>query len=104
MTAFIEIDPNNYAARIQDAQKFLATAKDALNKAGFEGSGGPSRRSHFAIHERYEDRRCVVDTTRGLKRPANPEPAASVAALKAGALGKGGSKFRSTSATPADRS
>ena len=40
MTAFIEINPNNYAARIQDAQKFLATAKDALNKAGFEGGGG----------------------------------------------------------------
>src|SRR5438552_2465485 len=40
VTVFIEIDPNNYAARIQDAQKFLATAKDALNKAGFEGAGG----------------------------------------------------------------
>src|SRR5213592_3635648 len=40
VTAFIEIDPNNYAARIQDAQKFLAAAKDALNKAGFEGAGG----------------------------------------------------------------
>src|SRR5213592_2099680 len=40
VTAFIEIDPNNYATRIQDAQKFLATAKDALNKAGFEGAGG----------------------------------------------------------------
>src|SRR5258706_15079379 len=40
VTVFIEIDPNNYAARIQDAQTFLATAKDALNKAGFEGAGG----------------------------------------------------------------
>jgi uncharacterized protein (UPF0210 family) len=40
VTAFIEIDPHNYAARIQEAQKFLATAKDALNKAGFEGAGG----------------------------------------------------------------
>src|SRR5207247_2332159 len=40
VTAFIEIDPGNYAARIQEAQKFLATAKDALNKAGFEGGGG----------------------------------------------------------------
>jgi uncharacterized protein (UPF0210 family) len=40
VTVFIEIDPNNYAARIQDAQKFLAAAKDALNKAGFEGAGG----------------------------------------------------------------
>jgi len=40
VTAFIEIDPNNYAAQIEDAQKFLASAKDALNKAGFEGAGG----------------------------------------------------------------
>src|SRR5215510_8757814 len=40
VTAFIEIDPSNYAARIEDAQKFLAAAKDALNKAGFEGAGG----------------------------------------------------------------
>ena len=40
VTAFIEIDPNNYAARIQEAQRFLATAKEALNKAGFEGAGG----------------------------------------------------------------
>src|SRR2546430_9887258 len=40
VTAFIEIDPNNYAARIQEAQKFLVIAKDALNKAGFEGAGG----------------------------------------------------------------
>jgi len=40
VTAFIEIDSGNYAARIEDAQKFLAAAKDALNKAGFEGAGG----------------------------------------------------------------
>src|SRR5436309_2093922 len=40
VAVFIEIDPNNYAARIQDAQQFLAAAKDALNKAGFEGAGG----------------------------------------------------------------
>src|SRR5262249_62047673 len=30
----------NYAARIKEAQKFLATAKDALNTAGFDGAGG----------------------------------------------------------------
>jgi uncharacterized protein (UPF0210 family) len=40
VTAFIEIDSSNYAARIQEAQKFLATAKEALNKAGFDGAGG----------------------------------------------------------------
>jgi uncharacterized protein (UPF0210 family) len=40
VTAFIEIDPSNYADRIQEAQRFLATAKEAMNKAGFEGAGG----------------------------------------------------------------
>src|SRR5215471_586982 len=40
VTAFIEIDPSNYAVRIQEAQRFLASAKEALNKAGFEGAGG----------------------------------------------------------------
>src|SRR5262252_8396526 len=40
VTAFIEIDSTNYAARVQEAQKFLAAAKDAMNKAGFEGAGG----------------------------------------------------------------
>src|SRR5215831_3518061 len=40
VTAFIKIDPGNYAARIEEAQKFLASAKEALNKAGFEGAGG----------------------------------------------------------------
>ena len=40
VTAFIEIDPSNYGVRIQEAQRFLATAKEALNKAGFEGAGG----------------------------------------------------------------
>src|SRR5579884_2913601 len=40
VTAFIEVDSGNYAARIADAQKFLAIAKEALNKGGFEGAGG----------------------------------------------------------------
>ena len=40
VTAFIEIDPSNYGVRIQEAQRFLVTAKEALNKAGFEGAGG----------------------------------------------------------------
>ena len=40
VTAFIEIDPNNYVARVEQAQRFLATTKEALNKAGFEGAGG----------------------------------------------------------------
>jgi uncharacterized protein (UPF0210 family) len=40
VTAFIEVDQKNYAQTIEDTQKFLAGAKDALNAAGFEGAGG----------------------------------------------------------------
>src|SRR5271167_866745 len=40
VTAFIEVDRNNYALKIEETQKFLAVAKDALNAAGFEGAGG----------------------------------------------------------------
>jgi uncharacterized protein (UPF0210 family) len=40
VTAFIEIDRSNYAERVGEAQKFHAVAKDAFNRAGFEGAGG----------------------------------------------------------------
>lgn len=40
VTAFIEIDRQNYAAKVAEAQTMLAAAKAALNKAGFEGAGG----------------------------------------------------------------
>jgi uncharacterized protein (UPF0210 family) len=50
VTAFIEVDRNNYAARIEDAQKFLASAKDALNKAGFEGGGARITTQPFLVY------------------------------------------------------
>jgi uncharacterized protein (UPF0210 family) len=50
VTAFIEIDRNNYAARIEEAQKFLAAAQDALNKAGFEGAGGRLTTQPFPLY------------------------------------------------------
>lgn len=40
VTVFVEINRDNYAERISDAQQFLAGAKDAFNHAGFEGAGG----------------------------------------------------------------
>ncbi len=40
VTAFIEIDKANYNAKIDEAAKFVVTAKTALNAAGFEGAGG----------------------------------------------------------------
>jgi hypothetical protein len=36
VTAVTEVDPAKPTASIEDAQKFLASAKEALNKAGFE--------------------------------------------------------------------
>jgi len=56
VTAFIEVDPKNPAASIQDAQQFLAGAKEALNKAGFEGGGGRITTQAFPLY------------TKGMKR------------------------------------
>jgi uncharacterized protein (UPF0210 family) len=40
VTAFIDVDKTDYAARMDEASKFLNTAKSALNAAGFAGAGG----------------------------------------------------------------
>ncbi|MGZ5921044.1 MAG: hypothetical protein ACXWLT_04685, partial [Rhizomicrobium sp.] len=40
VTAFITIDKDNYAARMDETAQFLSAAKTALNQAGFPGAGG----------------------------------------------------------------
>jgi uncharacterized protein (UPF0210 family) len=40
VTAFITIDKDNYAAKMEETATFLNTAKTALNEAGFGGAGG----------------------------------------------------------------
>jgi uncharacterized protein (UPF0210 family) len=40
VTAFIDVDKDDYAARMDEASRFLATARTALNEAGFPGAGG----------------------------------------------------------------
>ena len=40
VTAFITIDKDNYAARMDETAQFLAAAKTALNQAGFPGANG----------------------------------------------------------------
>ena len=40
VTAFITIDKDNYAARMDEAAQFLSAAKTALNQAGFAGANG----------------------------------------------------------------
>src|SRR5580704_3645692 len=50
VTAFIEVDSNNYAAKIEETQKFLKSAKTALNAAGFEGAGGRITTQPFPVY------------------------------------------------------
>ena len=40
VTAFITIDKDNYAARMDETAQFLSAAKTALNQAGFAGANG----------------------------------------------------------------
>ena len=50
VTAFIDIDPNNPTAKIEETQKFLAIAKTAFNHAGFEGAGGRITTQPFPVY------------------------------------------------------
>jgi hypothetical protein len=50
VTAFIEIDPNNPTAGIENTQKFLAAAKTSFNRAGFEGAGGRITTQPFPVY------------------------------------------------------
>jgi uncharacterized protein len=40
VTAFVNLDKENYAAQIDQTSQFLKTAQTAFNKAGFGGAGG----------------------------------------------------------------
>ncbi|HEY7389345.1 MAG TPA: DUF711 family protein [Bryobacteraceae bacterium] len=60
VTAFIQVDSKNPTASIQDAQKFLASAKDALNKAGFEGGGGRITTQAFPLYTKGMTRQDAV--------------------------------------------
>lgn len=70
VTAFIEIDRNNYAAKIAETQKFLAGAKEALNKAGFEGAGGRITTQPFPVYTKGMKREEALDLIRKLREAA----------------------------------
>lgn len=70
VTAFIEIDSNNYAARIEETQKFLAGAKDVLNRAGFEGAGGRITTNPFPQFTKGMKREDAVALIRKLREAA----------------------------------
>ena len=61
VTAFITVDENNYATKIEEAQKFLAGAKEALNKAGFEGAGGRITTQPFPLYTKGMKREQALD-------------------------------------------
>jgi hypothetical protein len=69
VTAFIQVDPKNPTASIQDARKFLASAKDALNKAGFEGGGGRITTQAFPLYTKGMTRQGAVAMLQKWVRP-----------------------------------
>ena len=71
VTAFIEIDRNNYAAKIEETQKFLAVAKEALNRAGFEGAGGRITTQPFPVYVKGMQREEALELIRKLRESAS---------------------------------
>jgi uncharacterized protein (UPF0210 family) len=71
VTAFIEIDANNYAAKVEEAQKFLARAREALNAAGFEGAGGRITTQPFPAYTRGMKREDALALIRKLREAAS---------------------------------
>src|SRR5208337_3645262 len=71
VTAFIEVDPNDASASIQDAQKFLAGAKEALNKAGFEGGGGRITTQPFPLYTKGMPREKAIAMLRSMGQVAS---------------------------------
>ena len=70
VTAFITIDRNDYAAKIEETQKFLAVAKEALNRAGFEGAGGRITTQPFPVYTKGMPREEALDLIRKMREAA----------------------------------
>lgn len=71
VTVFIEIDRNNYAARMGEAQKFLTGAREAFNKAGFEGAGGRITTQPFPQYTKGMSREEALDLIRKMRGNAS---------------------------------
>jgi uncharacterized protein (UPF0210 family) len=71
VTAFIEIDRNNYAAKIEETQKFLAVAREALNRAGFDGAGGRITTQPFPVYTKGLQHEEALDLIRKLRESAS---------------------------------
>ncbi|MGC2661597.1 MAG: DUF711 family protein [Bryobacteraceae bacterium] len=70
VTAFIEVDKDNYTVKIQEAQAFLAAAKTALNQAGFAGGGGRITTQPFTSYTKGMDHGAALALLRSMKEVA----------------------------------
>src|SRR5262249_51483174 len=71
VTAFIEIDPGNYTTKIEETQKFLASAKEALNRAGYEGAGGRITTQAFPLYTKGMNRADALGLVRRMHEVAS---------------------------------
>jgi hypothetical protein len=71
VTAFIEIDKTNYAAKLEEAQKFLARAREALNAAGFEGANDRITTQPFPAYTKGMSREDALALIRSLREAAS---------------------------------
>jgi uncharacterized protein (UPF0210 family) len=73
VTAFIEVDPTNYGSQIENAQKFLAGAKEAFNRAGFEGAGGRITTQPFPLYTKGMSTPDALALIRKMREAASKE-------------------------------
>ena len=71
VTAFIEIDKTNYTAKVEEAQAFLAKAKEALNAAGFEGANGRITTQPFPAYTKGMSHDEALDLIRKLREASS---------------------------------
>jgi len=71
VTVFIDVDSSNYAAKIEDAQNFLAVAKAAFNRAGFEGAGGRITTQPFSQYTHGMARQDALALIRKMREAAS---------------------------------
>jgi uncharacterized protein (UPF0210 family) len=70
VTAFVTLDKDNYAARMDEAAQFLAAAKTALNQAGFPGANGRVTTEPFPQYIKGMTREQALVLTGAIKQVA----------------------------------
>ncbi len=73
VTAFIDVDRDDYPARMEETAKFLAAARTALNAAGFPGAGGRVTTQPFPQYVKGMTREEALALIHGLQRLADQD-------------------------------